>query len=249
MQRVRELPLVPSSLILDARHPAAPAASRAPLRTMKEHGWLSDGVEFPVRSIESGHMAGRVHLYCSLNLDAARFGRLGLDDLARAYAKGARLVEKSQQCREVVANLRTMSLESGVDEMPAYIKALTLGAVRRSVLRLIDRVDLERVKLPPAPSSVRTIEATVDALGEEDGWLAAEDGRRIPVKRSVLRRLGVDYLGAPVLMHVEAMGMGQTLTLEPGVPVEPERPSAEDWHELAGDSFEDSAFGRRPRRQ
>jgi hypothetical protein len=76
-------------------------ATEAPLRTLRRHAALSDGIPVPLRSA-SGHLLGRVHLYNALSADAARLFRWQRHDAAVRLAKKAAKLERSPAGRRVV---------------------------------------------------------------------------------------------------------------------------------------------------
>jgi len=88
-----EEPLVTRREILRNVKLGAPT-TEAPFTTLRAHGMASTGWSVLIRA-ESGRMAGRMHLYSVLNLDAARAARLRRPDAARRLATRASALEAS----------------------------------------------------------------------------------------------------------------------------------------------------------
>jgi hypothetical protein len=84
----------------------------APLRTLRRHAALSDGISVPLRSA-SGRLLGRLRLYSALNKDAARLFRRHDPVAAARLARRARQIERSTSARHVVA-----AIEGSASQLP-----------------------------------------------------------------------------------------------------------------------------------
>ncbi len=91
--QLAEEPLVSRHQILRALKLGVPS-TEAPFSTLRARGMASNGWSVPVRK-RDGRVAGRLHMYCVLNLDAARAARLRRNALARRLAVRATEVEDS----------------------------------------------------------------------------------------------------------------------------------------------------------
>jgi hypothetical protein len=87
-------------------------ATEAPLRTLRRHAALSDGVSVPLRST-SGRLIGRVHVYSALNADAARLFRWRQPEAAARLARKAEQIERSRATRRVVR-----AIEAAASQIP-----------------------------------------------------------------------------------------------------------------------------------
>jgi hypothetical protein len=86
----------------------------APLRTLRRHVALSDGVSLPLRNT-SGQLLGRLHVYSVLSADAARLFRLGHRDAAVRIAGRAQQLERSRAGRRVVRAIERTASRVPID--------------------------------------------------------------------------------------------------------------------------------------
>ena len=75
-------------------------STEAPFKTLRAHDSASSGWSVALRR-RDGHVAGRLHLYCSLNHDAARLFRRGQRDHAKRLAAAANEIEASASARTI----------------------------------------------------------------------------------------------------------------------------------------------------
>ncbi len=88
--------------------------TEAPLRTLRRHAALSDGASVPLRN-PNGRLLGRLHLYSSLNTDAARLFRRRDHPAAARLAKRAHQVEQSAAARHVIRAIERIASQVPVD--------------------------------------------------------------------------------------------------------------------------------------
>lgn len=113
------------------------AASEAPFRTLRHHGWASGGTRLRTRS--GGHITGGMVIYSSLNVDAARLARLGFHDEAADLASEALRIESSDAWRHLVELLAAGSEDEAREAVSGVVRRAALGDVLRSVTRLTQR--------------------------------------------------------------------------------------------------------------
>jgi hypothetical protein len=89
-------------------------ATEAPLRTLRRHSAVSDGVSVPLRTT-SGRLIGRVHLYSALSSDAARLFRWHQPKAAGRLARKAAQIERSRAGRRVVRAIEEAASSIPVD--------------------------------------------------------------------------------------------------------------------------------------
>lgn len=238
-------PLLPKGFILAAHRPGAAPSSDAPLRTLKHKGLLSEGVEMIVRLQDSGRLSGTARLYCALNRDAARLARHGDGRDAQRLAKKARQLETSKHCRHVVSLFNEMKhVRTGWE---AYLDALDDREFRNAVLAFATDVEEARSKDPAAERATVSLAGAVVSFRGRVAQVQASDGTAVPVDRARLARLGLNWIGAPIIIHREddkaslivqlEPGVGEELRLEPGgelLPVGDDVPEKVDAYAYGG---------------
>lgn len=111
-------PLTGRDQLLNVYRPGA-QPSEGPLRTLRLHGQLSDGVRIPLA--EHNRLSGQTRIFCSLNLDAVRWARHGEAAAATAAATAAAEVEHSAQFERLCTLL--------TEHSPAEIRLVGAGGV------------------------------------------------------------------------------------------------------------------------
>lgn len=99
-----ELPLTTAEEIVAEFRPDGRTATKGALRTLRARRAVSGGISEPVRE-PSGQVRGSLHLYCALNLDAARLARLGRDAEAQQIAAVAEDIERRDETAHVALAL------------------------------------------------------------------------------------------------------------------------------------------------
>jgi hypothetical protein len=208
-------------------------ASDAPLRTLKKKGLVTDGVEMLVRIDAAGHLGGSARFYCALNRDAARLARLGASNDARRLAKKALKLERSVGCKRVVTLFNQMRHTR--PGWHAYVDALDHKDFRDAVLVFAAEVEAARRADPAAERATVSTEGEVVAIRGGVAELRATDGTVVPISRRRLEPLGLNWLGAPVVIHREDDSGGMIVRLEPGVRDEARAKSEEPLLDVGGD--------------
>lgn len=130
-------PIAGRADLLRAFRPGESSTREAPFRTLRAHGWVSPGRSVTTRS---NHRAtGRLSLFSSLNVTAARLAREGRSQPAKAIAQAAARVERSPAFAELsrllsgqTATVVAQVLNGHQPDWPA------LTAVLRSVARVAE---------------------------------------------------------------------------------------------------------------
>lgn len=222
-------PLLPKPFIMKAFRPGSPIVSDAPLRTLKRNGFVSAGIEMPVRGT-SGKLHGRGRLYCALNRDAARLVRIGNEPQARKAAREAEAIEESSLGKAIAAILAEVG--TGEDSWQVYLSAGHDVRFLEKLGLLSEKIDRVRDKLGlSAGLTVSTGE--VVAFHGPSALIATTDGSQLPVSRERLSAQGVNWLGAPVIINREDDANMFLVELEPGVRLDaPGRARAKSGAEL-----------------
>lgn len=159
--RIVEQPFLTRESILAVLRPGQITTER-PFDNLRSKGAASDGRAIYLR-IQHGRMSGSLHLYSSLNGDAARAYRLRKLDLAEELARQGRKLERSRAAKRIlraieqVASLRVTDPFS--DEAPQALRRYV--QMRRSCWKTLDQSALAR-----------------DWLVQSSAWLAEDDPDR-----------------------------------------------------------------------
>jgi hypothetical protein len=87
-------PVALRAQLVRAFRPGEPSEKEAPFRTLRKHGWTSPGVSVVCR--EHKRAAGRLTVFSTLNVDAARLAREGRPKAALTFAKAAAKIERGK---------------------------------------------------------------------------------------------------------------------------------------------------------
>jgi hypothetical protein len=220
---IAERPFVTKWSIVGSYRPGGEAHREGVFKVLRQKGLVSDGVVRALRARESGRLAGQVRIYCLLNQDAARLARHGYLDDALRLVKEAKAIERGRDARLIVAALadRIEPAAEVSDELLSrgLARAAADARVRAALIRVSDRVGRARRR------TRRLGEIGQRALGRvgrirgdlADIVLEHEDGILVVDVKS-LSDHDLDRLGAPVVLHWERWGKGQSfLEAEPGI--------------------------------
>lgn len=83
-------------------------SSERPFRTLRDHGAASPGVSIQTR-VAAGRLSGHLHVYSSLNIDAARAARLRQPEAARKLAAWAERLERSRAAKKIHKAIAALS--------------------------------------------------------------------------------------------------------------------------------------------
>ncbi|MFF3034807.1 hypothetical protein ACFVS7_27850 [Streptomyces rubiginosohelvolus] len=196
---VEPWPLANLEQILQAVDPVKPATQQR-LRTLKAKS-LSAGLLAPLSG--EGRLAGRISLFCDLNIDAAVLRRQGNEELAADYRSAASALED---------RLLKLLQESHVqlDELYEASRPRSLDAWK--VLRSFTRDCRQaRDQLQPVPNERVITGILREHRGDNVRFFPESDGSFIDLPVEVLRRLNLS-IGDPVVMVHELIASGVTVT-------------------------------------
>lgn len=219
-------PFATSEEIAVEFRPTGTVRAQGALRTLGNRCAVSDGVSESLR-LASGKVQGRVRLYCSLNLDAARMLRRGHFDSAARLAKAAAEVEHLGSMKLIVTCVA--QLMSGTPSVSSPRAALEL-LLREEPLRmmpavweLVREIEVRRAALNEDYEAERAFFGHVVGLTGELAQVRiadadAEDPVDIPVRADDLKLQGLCRTGAPVSLRWERGNIGRSLLVtEPAV--------------------------------
>lgn len=196
---VEPWPLTNLERIFQAVDPVQ-AATPQRLRTLKAQS-LSQGLLAALSG--EGRLAGRISLFCDLNIDAAVLRRQGNVKLAADYRSAASDLE---------GRLAKLLEESSVhlDELYEASRPRSLDAWK--VLRSFTR-DCRQARdlLPPVPNERVVTGILREHRGDNVRFVPESDGSFIDLPADVLGRLRLS-IGDPVVMVHELIASGVTLT-------------------------------------
>lgn len=221
---IAERPFVSKWSIVGSYRPGGKEQREGVFKVLRQKRLVSDGIVQPLRDRGSGRLAGQIRLYSVLNQDAARLARHGaLDDALRLVAE-AGAIERGRDAGLIVGALADRApatiensdeiLSHGLDRLAADER------IRAALLRVGARVERARRR------SKRLGEISQVALGRVARFrgqlaeivLEGEDGGVVVVDVNALADHHVDWLGAPVVLHCERWGNGQSfLETGPGI--------------------------------
>lgn len=137
-------PLAGRDQLLNVYRPGA-QPSEGPLRTLRSHHLLSDGVRIPL--VEHNRLGGQTRIFCSLNLDAVRWARHGETAAAAEAAAAAAAVEQGAEFGHLCKLLSTYSPAEirlvGAGSVGAAAIDGELGSVLRSIALKAERLRTE----------------------------------------------------------------------------------------------------------
>lgn len=223
-----ERPLISKRSIIAAFDPDHPGQRESAFRTLEKHGILTDGIQVDLRSKATGRLAGRIHLYCSLNRDAARLYRHGKNEAAERLVKQARAIEANRFTKELAAAMGSFAdPREDASEEELSVTELNAASVE-PLLTLIEKVaKLVNEARESATGDLHEIQirflGRVSNVDEEFSFLQSQDGRRLQVLTKGLQAMGLAQEGSPVMALLDTIAPDRQLTLtEPAIDVKSE---------------------------
>lgn len=207
---VVELPLITAEDITAEFRPGGEATVKATLRRLREKELVSQGLTERPRG-SGGRIAGALHVYSALNLDAARAARSNDFEVARQLAKAAARIEHHGRTAEVVRRLAELGGSTPLRRRFERVSSFdeTLRAALRAV---VAETAAERNRLahgyalsPPRLAFVAKLYGDVAELNFE----GTEEPVSLPIQD--LDALGSAFVGAALSLRFEPFGRGQTL--------------------------------------
>jgi hypothetical protein len=199
--RLAAEPFITREAVLSILRPGELMSER-PFRTLRQHGAASPGFSVTLRS-PGGHILGRLHLYSTLNGDAARAFRLHEPRLAQALAGRAQEIERSSAARRVRAAVAAVAAQMPAPAIGAGPPGLRryVELRRRSGGRGLDAVAMARewlaaseAWLSEAEDRDELVEAVAEldrAAGEARADLIGEGAASVSTFYGIVRRMDV----------------------------------------------------------
>ena len=225
------LPLVTKREIVREMRLGVMRTDDAVLRTLRTNHALSKGLAGQRRA-SAGRLNGAMHLYCSLNRDAARALRHKDKDLAQQLAQAATRVEAMKATRTLADAIEQQSADSS----PRLLAEVLARPELTTALREVDRAIIaERRELPSEPR-MTVASGRVTALNGVSATIALDDDLTpLAVPRELLREEDLDEQGAVLAARWELMGEGMSLlALEPVIDLPATDTSAEPLVDIYG---------------
>lgn len=206
-----ELPFTIADQIAAEYKPGAGVSTKAALRTLRDKELITQGVSRPILG-EKGKLAGELHFYSSLNVDAVRLHRMGYEPAARKLVQAARRIERQKETRTIAdglmarPELATTGLHTAFSEMLATKR----GDVLRSVTEGTER---HRREIGAADGVEAPTYAKIMKLHGDVAELKLENSEFIvPFPRSeLLGAMLMVLVGATIALVREQLGPGITL--------------------------------------
>ncbi len=205
-----ELPLVTGEEIASEYRPGGGVTAKAALRRLRERGMISEGLSKRPRT-STGRVAGALHVYSTLNLDAARAARSDETANAQRFVKAARKIERHRRTAELLSGLVELGGQTSLRRRFEWA-AMLEPSVRASLREVAEETAAIRNRLvhgyPLAPPRL----GLVTRLDDEIAELEFEGGSGpLPMPVADLVALDSAFVGAHLALRFEPFGRGQTL--------------------------------------
>jgi hypothetical protein len=205
-----EPPFVTAEDIAAEYRPGGGVTVKATLRRLRDKQFVSEGVAERPRA-SGGKVAGALHVYSALNLDAARAARSGELATVPRIVKAAERIESRRRTKDVVRGLAELGPSATLRrrfEWAASFDARVCEALRAVAAETV----AERNRLvhgyplsPPRLAFVMKLHGDIAELELE--------GAEAPVAMPIpdLDALDSAFVGAALALRFEPFGRGQTL--------------------------------------
>ena len=184
----------------------------AVLRTLRTNKALSKGLAGQRRA-QAGRLNGTMHLYCTLNRDAARALRHKDKDLAQRLAQAATRVEALKATIVLADAIEQQS----ADPSPRLLAEVLARPALTTALREVDRAIIAERHALPFASRMTVASGYVTALNGLSATIVLDDDLTpMAIPRELLREENLDEEGAVLAARWELMGDGMSLlAIEP----------------------------------
>lgn len=191
-------PFAEAGEVLDVLQPLAGTTSDSPLRTLKRHGVMSEGIR--IWEHRDNRLAGSTRVYSTFNLDAARASRRDERDIAEEYAGAAAEVESEAQC--LVEQISVSSLRT---HRPR-------GVDRELLLRIASLMEEAQRALPPIPG-LESLAGRIDFIEGARMRVTTDSERVFDLPYRFAERLHL-RVGDPVFVTREDNPISVLVTVE-----------------------------------
>lgn len=206
-----ELPFTIADQIAAEYKPGAGVSTKAALRTLRDKALVTQGVSRPIPG-NKGKLAGELHLYSSLNIDAVRMYRMGHEPAARMLVRAAGRIEKKKETVAIADDLARRSGLAAIGLHTAFSEMLATqhGDVLRAVTEHTER---ERRKIGAADGVEAPAYARIMKLHGDIAELKLENSETVfSFTRSELQSAMLMVLvGATIALVREHLAPGMTL--------------------------------------
>lgn len=227
-----QLPFTTSEEIAAEFRPEKPGRVQSALRTLKSHKAVSDGVSQPLRRQTGGRLGGKLTLYSSLNLDAARCAREGDYKQAAKIARAAIEIELADQMQTLVQQLGATHTSIGKN---ALVSAVRDEQNTLAITKLLaQKTDRKRTSLKIGRPDGQRLFGRVAEMSD-DVALVRIDGLTgdLAVHLDDLRHSGSLFVGAPLMLTWERWPGGKTLmTTDAALDLAAEQEGQQTTHEV-----------------
>lgn len=210
MSVIVELPLVTAEEIVAEYRPGGGATVKATLRRLRTADLVSEGLSRRPRA-SAGRVAGVLHVYSALNLEAARAARL--DDLptARRIAEAAGRIEQLADTSVVVSGLAGLGGSASLRRRFDWATSLE-PSLRDALRAVVEETVTSRQRLVNGDALTPPRLGVVTKLHGEVADLKIEGAETpVPMLIADLEPLDSAFVGAPLALRFEPFGRGRTL--------------------------------------
>jgi len=186
-------PLIGRDSLVRAFRPGERSSNEAPFRTLRKHHWSTSGVRITPRA--AGRAVGRVTVFSTLNLEAARLARLDEARAAARVAKAAGVLESGSEFAELQELLSSLSGEivgavlEGV--FPADAPVALWGALRALAVdtKRLWAAQASRTSLP------EVVAGRISDVATSSVTLKLQDGQDLAIPRWLARAVHREAVG------------------------------------------------------
>lgn len=216
-----EFPLVRRDDLAEAFRPAGASSAHSALRTLRQNGWLGQGIELPLRGGAGGKLVGRPVLYSALGRDAAILARRGQKDAARGMADAAAQLEDSyrDQIANSLAELRFVELRFPRFLFVALRSSADLAKALGGMAR--EGEAARAGSTSSTPSFFDDQRGHVTKVEREIVQVLSGGGAVFQVPRALVGALDLDFPSAPLIVRSGRWSpTAATIEVEPGLDVD-----------------------------
>lgn len=218
-------PIVVRGQLVQAFKPGELTSREAPFRTLRAHGWSTAGVSIVTR--REHRASGRLTIFSVLNMDAARFARLGDGRRAKAHASAAARIEASAEF------LRLKELLTGrpVEDVTAVVEGAIPAAQSREIHEQLRRVARATLRVRPRDEAnklgTEVVVGTISETMAESITLTALSGDRVAIPRWLARTAGREVVGECLALVSERLDDGLVTHAFPAISLDDQRTQPE----------------------
>jgi hypothetical protein len=186
-------PLIGRDSLVRAFRPGERSSNEGPFRTLRKHHWSTSGVRITPRA--AGRAAGRVTVFSTLNLEAARLARLDEAQAAARVAKAAGVLESGAEFAELQQLLSSLSGEIVGAVLEGVFPAEAPTALWESLRTLA--VDTKRLWAVQArrTSLPEVVAGRISSVGTSSVTLRLLDGQNLAIPRWLARAVHREEVG------------------------------------------------------